>query len=271
MKIVHSPQCLEFGQSGHPESPERVRKAAEFLRSKDYNFAEPEPCSEEDLLCVHSRELVEKVREGNFYDPDSPGYEDIYKYARLSAGGAVKAAEVKGFSLMRPPGHHATTNSFGGFCYFNNIAVAVRKLGKRTLIVDVDRHHGNGTQEIFKGSDRVEYVSLHGAGYPGTGRSSTENCYNHLFTSPVNDEEYLAALDEILSTTGEFELVAVSAGFDGYKNDPLASQIRLSKDCYEKIGERIGELGAPVFCILEGGYAADDLGEMIYQFLDGLV
>lgn len=269
MEIIFSPRCLEFGNPGHPESPERVRKAAEFLRNRDYEFVEPEPCSEEDLLQVHSRELVDKVKNGKFFSMDSPAYGNIYEYARLSVGGAIKAAETNSFSLMRPPGHHAGVDSLGGFCYFNNLAVAVEKLNKRTLIADFDRHHGNGTQEIFEGNDKVEYVSLHGGGYPGTGVEPTKNCRNHLFREPPGDEKYLEVLDDLLQIDKNFDLLAISAGFDGYREDPLGL-LGLSMDCYRKIGERLSELDLPVFCVLEGGYVADKLGELIHVFLQAL-
>ena len=270
MKIVYSKRCLEFHRSGHPESPERVEKAAEFLRERGYEFAEPEKCREEDLLEVHDKGLVEKIKEGGFHSMDCPDYEDIYGYARLSVGGAMKAAEINGFSLMRPPGHHATRDSIGGFCYFNNIAVAVEKLGKRTLIADIDRHHGNGTQDIFLGSDTVEYVSLHGTGYPGTGIKSKKNCHNHLFRRRVGEEEYMEILDELLSLGKEFELLAVSAGFDTYKEDPLGSKIHLSTESYRRLGQRLAELNLPTFCVLEGGYVPEKLGENIHSFVQGL-
>jgi len=201
---------------------------------------------------------------------DCPSYEGIYDYVRLSVGGALKAAEINGFSLMRPPGHHATRDSIGGFCYFNNIAVAVEKLGKRTLIVDIDRHHGNGTQDIFLGSDKVKYVSLHGTGYPGTGAESKQNCRNHLFRRRVGEEEYMEVLDQLLSSDQEFELLAVSAGFDTYKEDPLASKIHLSTESYRTVGQRLSELNLPTFCVLEGGYMPGKLGENIHHFLQGM-
>lgn len=270
MKIVYTPECLEFGIKGHPESPERVKKAAVFLKEKGYDFAEPEKCSDEDLLKVHSQELVRKVKKGNFRSMDCPSYEDIYDYARLSVGGALKAADIDGFSLMRPPGHHATSDSIGGFCYFNSLAVAVEKLDKDVLIVDIDRHHGNGTQDIFQGSESVEYVSLHGSGYPGTGTESSGNCHNHLFTSTVKDEKYLEILDRMLNLEKDFDILAVSAGFDSYKEDPLASKIQLSVESYRRIGQRLAELDLPTFCVLEGGYIGRKVGKAVHNFIEGL-
>jgi len=160
MKIVYSPICIEYSLPDKAESPERVGKAARFLKNH-YIFIKPKPAADEDLLRVHTEDLVNKVNTRAFNDPDCPGYERIYEYAKLAAGGAILAAEENSFSLMRPPGHHAGTNHLGGVCYFNNIAVAIRKQGKRTLIVDIDGHHGNGTEEIFLGDKNVTYISLH--------------------------------------------------------------------------------------------------------------
>jgi len=270
LKIVYTPKCLRFGRIGHPESPRRVEKAADFLKNKGYEFTDPGKCTEEDLLTVHSRDFIEKVKNNNFHISDCPRYDKIYEYACLSVGGALKAAEINGFSLMRPPGHHATHDSVGGFCYFNNIAVAVERSDKKVLIVDIDRHHGNGTQNIFFGRDDVEYVSLHSVGYPGTGKLSKQNCRNHRFTRTVEDDEYLEVLGSMLNSSGEFDLLAVSAGFDTHKEDPLASQIQLTTESYRRVGKKLSELGLPTFCVLEGGYGADHLGKNIHSFISGL-
>ena len=188
------------------------------------------------------------------------------------------AARVNGFSLMRPPGHHAgrsgrvTSASSLGFCYFNNLAIAVLSLGKPSLILDVDSHHGNGTQEIFLGDEKVTYVSLHRSPYyPGSGLRSEANCLNFPLNRNTGDELYLKTLEKALNQTElkQVEVVAVSAGFDAYANAPLAS-LGLSTDCYRKIGEKIGSLNLPIFATLEGGYNAKDLGRNIHSFLQGL-
>ncbi|MCK4313362.1 histone deacetylase, partial [Candidatus Bathyarchaeota archaeon] len=131
MKIVFSKKCLEYG-SGHIEGPERVRRAYEVLKEKNYDFLVPEPASEEDILRVHDADYVQRFKDGFVEDADTPAYEGIYEYARLSAGGAILAAEVNGFSLMRPPGHHAGRRGKAlgvgtkGFCYLNNVAIATK-------------------------------------------------------------------------------------------------------------------------------------------------
>jgi acetoin utilization deacetylase AcuC-like enzyme len=274
-KIVFSEKCLAYG-SWHVEGPERVRKAYEILKGRGYEFLEPEPASEEDLLRVHDGEYVWMLKKGLIEDGDTPAYENIFEYAKLSAGGAILAAEVKGFSIMRPPGHHAGRNGAAlgartrGFCYLNNIAIAVRHLGKPTLILDIDGHHGNGTQEIFYGDDKVMYVSLHRhPHYPGTGAVSEANCLNFPLWGDCGDEAYLETLDGALGMVdvGKFEVVAVSAGFDTHIGD-LAS-LGLTEKGYREIGKRIAALKKPTFFVLEGGYVGEQIGKDIDELLKG--
>ncbi len=273
-KIVFSEKCLAYG-SWHVEGPERVRKAYEILKERGYTFLEPEPAPEEDLLRVHDDEYVWMLKKGLIEDGDTPAYENIFEYAKLSAGGAILAAEVKGFSIMRPPGHHAGRNGAAlgahtrGFCYLNNIAIAVKHLGKPTLILDIDGHHGNGTQEIFLGDAKVMYVSLHRhPHYPGTGAVSEANCLNFPLWGDCGDEAYLETLDGALGMVdvGRFEVVAVSAGFDTSIGD-LAS-LGLTEKGYREIGKRIAALKKPTFFILEGGYVGEQIGKDIDELLE---
>lgn len=275
-KIVFSEKCLAYG-SWHVEGPERVRKAYEILKERGYTFLEPEPAPEEDLLRVHDDEYVWMLKKGLIEDGDTPAYENIFEYAKLSAGGAILAAEVKGFSIMRPPGHHAGRNGAAlgahtrGFCYLNNIAIAVKHLGKPTLILDIDGHHGNGTQEIFLGDAKVMYVSLHRhPHYPGTGAVSEANCLNFPLWGDCGDEAYLETLDGALGMVdvGRFEVVAVSAGFDTSIGD-LAS-LGLTKKGYREIGKRIAALKKPTFFVLEGGYVGEQIGKDIDELLKSL-
>ena len=279
MKIVFSQKCLEYSWPGHMERPERVRKALELLEGQ-YDILEPKPASPEDLLTVHSREHVDRIRNaeaGSYLDGDTPAPENIYRYARLSAGAAILAAEEKGFSFMRPPGHHAGINGKAlgaatlGFCYFNNIAIATRKMDLSTLIVDIDGHHGNGTQEIFQGDPKVTFISLHRyPHYPGTGLRSQRNCINFPLSYPVGDNIYLEtlqkALDQVEMTN--IELVGISAGFDAHKGD-LAS-LGLTSQGYRNIGRAVGALGKPVFGVLEGGYVGELMGRDVHELIQGI-
>lgn len=274
-KIVFSEKCLAYG-SWHVEGPERVRRAREILKEKGYGFLHPEPAAEEALLKVHDDEYVWMVKKGLVEDADTPSYDGIFEHARLSAGGAILAAETKGFSLMRPPGHHCGKSGAAlgaatrGFCYFNNIAIAVKHLDRPTLILDIDGHHGNGTQEIFFGSEKVTYVSLHRhPHYPGTGSVSELNCVNFPLGGNVGDEAYLEVLEKALGMVNmaRVEVVGVSAGFDTHGGD-LAS-LGLTEKGYKEIGMRIAGLDRPTFFVLEGGYSGENMGIDIDQLLRG--
>ena len=142
---------------------------------------------------------------------------------------------------------------------------------KRHLLIDFDCHHGNGTQDIFLGKQNVLYVSLHQSPlYPGTGLTSEGNCLNFPLPAGTDEPAYMTAFSKAIEAIYRFapDLVAVSAGFDTYKGDPLAA-LYLEKSTYEKIGKAIRELGKPLFAVLEGGYS-DDLPECIHNFLNGL-
>jgi acetoin utilization deacetylase AcuC-like enzyme len=139
------------------------------------------------------------------------------------------------------------------------------------LILDIDGHHGNGTQEIFMGDEKVVYVSLHQhPNYPGTGVVSERNCVNFPLRPNCGDEVYLRTLEEALNLvkTNRFEVVAVSAGFDTQAGD-LAS-LGLTEKCYGEIGKRIGMLKKPAFFVLEGGYSGENVGKDVHQLIQGM-
>jgi acetoin utilization deacetylase AcuC-like enzyme len=273
-RIIFSEKCLGYGQY-HIEGPDRVRKAADVLKELGYDFVEPEPAGEDDLLKVHDADYVWNIKKNLVDDPDTPAYDNIFEFARLSAGGAILAAKVGGFSIMRPPGHHAGRGGAAlgaytrGFCYFNNIAVAVRHLNKPTLILDIDGHHGNGTQEIFEGDSKVTYLSLHRSPeYPGTGDANVGNALNFPLWADCGDDAYLETLDGALTMVdpSRFEVVAVSAGFDTHVGD-LAS-LGLTEKGYRAIGKRIAGLKRPTFLVLEGGYNGENNGRAVHCLLE---
>ena len=285
VKIIFSPKCLEYFYPGHPESPKRIRDSFEYLKKKKFEFKEPVLAEKEDILLVHSEYLLESVEQGTFFDPDTPNIRGIFYYALLSAGGAITAAlstlekpkENIGFSLMRPPGHHATKNHLGGFCYFNNIAIATKKIikerkVKKVAIVDIDAHHGQGTEDIFLGDKKVFYFSLHQKEiYPGTGLESKENILNIPLVAGITNREYLKHFEGGIKEVEKFnpDLIGVSCGFDTYKKDPLAN-INLDLSVYKKISKRIKKTNIPIFCVLEGGYS-EDLPKCIYSFIKGFL
>jgi acetoin utilization deacetylase AcuC-like enzyme len=274
-KIVFSEKSLNYG-GWHIEGPQRVKMAHEILKEQKYEFLEPTPASEEDLLRAHDPDYIWNLKKGLVEDSDTPAYNNIYEYARLSAGGAILAAKTNGFSLMRPPGHHAGRNGAAlgvytrGFCYLNNVAIAVKVLNKPALILDIDGHHGNGTQEIFQGDKKVVYISLHRyPHYPGTGAYSEGNCLNFPLPADCGEQRYLETLDEALSMVNadNFEVVAVSVGLDAHLKD-LAS-LGLTENSYREIGKRIAVLKKNTFLVMEGGYVGEQNGRDIDQLLRG--
>lgn len=279
MKLVFSEKCLEYNWQGHIERPERVRGALDLLKTR-YEFIEPQPATEQDLLGVHTQDYVNYIknaRPGSYLDGDTPAPENIYEYALLSAGGAIVASQQNAFSIMRPPGHHTGRNgpAMGaatlGFCYFNNIAIAVKKLNKPTLILDIDGHHGNGTQEIFQTDPKVTFVSLHRhPTYPGTGLRSVGKCLNFPLPYNAGDSLYLKTLRQALNLVNMDNItnVAISAGFDAHQGD-LAS-LGLTPEGYGQIGKMVGELNRPVFAVLEGGYIGEYVGTDIHELISGI-
>lgn len=280
MLIIHSPRCLAYSASPHPETPDRVARSVAWLRRSPHDWLEPTACTDADLHRVHSDRLINSVRSGSFANDDTPAFADIFELARLAAGAALLAgaralAGQPAFSLMRPPGHHATHDRAMGFCYFNNIAVSVARLldehhVPRIAILDFDCHHGNGTEDIFRNEPRVLFVSLQQFPcYPDTGGVSFGNCRNHPLPPGTRPAEFLAEFDGALAEIGTFapNLLAVSAGFDMYKDDPI-TDMNLEIDTFHEIGRRLAALAVPTFAVLEGGYSAE-LPECIAAFVKG--
>ncbi len=275
--------------AGHPEQPERV----EIIRAAlgHAGWWEPHPkltameLPEAVLGAVHRQSHLERlataVSSGRSMDGDTYFTPDSLELARRSAGGAVSVASAvwqrqakRGFALTRPPGHHATPNQPMGFCLLNNIALAAEYLCQqegagRLAIVDLDVHHGNGTQDIFYQRADVLFISVHQWPlYPGTGRLADTGRGAGLGTNlnlplpPISgDRAYRTAMDEVILPVLERfgpQMLLVSAGFDTHWRDPLA-HILVSAGTY---GELVAGLvafadrhceGRIALC-LEGGY-----------------
>lgn len=277
MLLIYSPRCLDYTAPGHPESPDRVRRTVALLQRSYHVWLTPTPCTDVDLLRVHTPAVLAAVRTGQYFDADTPHFANIDELARLAAGAAILAGQKAlagepSMSLMRPPGHHAERNRVMGFCYYNNIAVAVAKLRaehgvQRAAILDFDCHHGNGTEDVFAGVDGVQFVSMHQSPcYPGTGLETRANCVNFPLPPATRPAEFLKTLDAALTQITAFapQVLAVSAGFDSFKGDPI-TDMNLEVDTFHEIGRRIAGLKLPVFAVLEGGYAAE-LPECVEAF-----
>ncbi|MCM8764752.1 MAG: histone deacetylase [Candidatus Omnitrophica bacterium] len=281
MEIFFRKELLEYEEPGHPESPRRLEAIICFLEKKRRNnFLGFEKATESLLGEIHSQKHVMAVKESKFFDPDTPNLPEIYRYATLSVGGAVAAAKSvldkkDACALIRPPGHHAGRDFLGGFCYFNNISVAVNyclKSVKKVAILDLDGHHGNGTESIFRESKQVIYVSIHQSHcYPWTGITSFSNCFNFPVKEGTTFSDYKIFLFESIALINRFapEVVAVSLGFDTHKNDPLLDLCFVDSDYYHMAKMIATGISVPCFFVLEGGYDIKSIGNSFYCFLSG--
>jgi acetoin utilization deacetylase AcuC-like enzyme len=280
VRVFHDPATANYGAPGHPEAPFRVVESAKRLTAAGIDLERPRtPVSEDDLALVHPDSHAAAVRDGTFSDPDTPAFDNIEPLARVSLSGALESmrsalAGTPALSLMRPPGHHAGKERVSGFCYYNNVAVAalaaVKSGAKRVAILDVDVHHGDGTQSVILGESAVRFCSLHQYPlYPGSGKEPVGNCDNVPLEEGLDGDGYLSRLEPALERLLAFkpDLLAVSAGFDTYKDDPLAG-LRLDAKAYRRIGRLLAGTGLPRFAVLEGGYA-QDLPLLIEEFLNG--
>lgn len=284
MKIITDPSCTDYHSQGHPERPARISLTVEKLRTQSelpIEWAKPTPATEEALLRAHSPEHLARLRIPRDFDADTAYFPNIEMLARNAAGAALLALDGarRGetvFSLMRPPGHHATRNEVMGFCYLNNIAIAAlaaRAGGiQRVAVFDFDVHHGNGTEAILLNQPGMAFYSIHEFPcYPGTGAAHVgENCFNYPVAPHTPRKDCRTVLAGALEDLKRFkpELIGVSAGFDAYARDPLA-QGSLEAEDFRWLGTELRQFGVPMFSLLEGGYS-DDLPELIFAYLKGI-
>lgn len=188
------------------------------------------------------------------------------------------------YALCRPPGHHAEYKTMGGYCYFNNAAIAADYLSEhgKVALLDIDFHHGNGTQSIFYDRCDVFYVSIHAdphVKFPYSSGFENERGigdgfgFNRNYPLPLgtNDTQYLTVLRKTLRDIRDFnpDFLVVSAGFDTYENDPIGG-FKLTIPFYKTIGIEIAKLNLPTLIIQEGGYHVKDLGRLAFSFLKGV-
>jgi acetoin utilization deacetylase AcuC-like enzyme len=284
MKIISDEICTGYSRSGHPERPARISQTQLRLRTQTevaITWAEPGPVGDAALLRAHSPEHVARLSVPEDFDADTPFHAGIAEYARTSVGAALEALRCARlgemvFSLMRPPGHHATHRSAMGFCYLNNIAIAVLEAlatgAKRVAVYDFDVHHGNGTEDILLNRPGTAFFSIHQSPcYPGTGLGNMgQNCFNFPVPPNTPREQYRATFSTAFEQLKKFkpDLVAVSAGFDAYAHDPLAQEALEAEDFYW-LGKSFRSLSLPMLSLLEGGYSRD-LPELIFAYLKGL-
>jgi acetoin utilization deacetylase AcuC-like enzyme len=281
MLILHDPRSADYAVPGHPERPQRVRVTAHHLQvtHPTWNWRVPMAADDDTLLLAHTPAHLRRLGEPEDFDGDTAWLPGIAAHARRSAGAAVEAAQwavrerSPVFSLMRPPGHHATSDQAMGFCYLNQVAIAALAARRdpavrRVAVWDFDAHHGNGTEAILRGREGLLFCSVHQyPGYPGTGGASTGNVRNWPVApgSPraLHQEALWASWEAVLAFRPD--LVLVSAGFDAYVGDPL-TDMALEAEDFADMGRWLRRGGIPAAAILEGGYSAD-LPALVEAFL----
>ncbi|MFH1510305.1 MAG: histone deacetylase [Candidatus Woesearchaeota archaeon] len=278
MKLLFNKIFLEHDTGMHPEN----RKRLDSLGSLEETEILPMP----DLLeLVHTRQYIKGVKKAcktsGHLDPDTVTSQKSYEAAVAAATATVMASETNDFALVRPPGHHAHPDRSSGFCIFNNIAIAVRKLlmqKKRVLIFDFDGHCGDGTSKIFYDSDKALYISLHQfPAFPGFGSadeigSGKGRGYTINVPLPPGaaDDIFLDAVDRVLLIAKQFkpDCVAVSAGFDSHQHD-LLLDLRLSANAYYELGKKL-RIFPNIFATLEGGYNVEVFPKCLHNFVDAM-
>jgi len=248
LKVVYHELYKQVYTSDPAAEPGRIESILKTLEGK-YRFVQPKPATESDLSRVHTQFHIESVKRDI----------KLYKIACLAAGGAIKAAEIAvegepSFGLIRPPGHHASPDHCWGFCFFNNIAVALAKLLEdglinRALILDFDLHFGDGTDNYFRGS-------------------------NTKYFQPRTSERraFIREIERVFEAEEGYGILAVSAGFDRHIADWGG---QLATDDYRAIGRLVKEAAEKNcrgrrFAVLEGGYNHDVLGTNVEAFLEGM-
>jgi acetoin utilization deacetylase AcuC-like enzyme len=244
LKTIYSPQFLTDYPTVDCENPDRI----EFIHSKIKDiveFIEPEPCTLSDLALCHSENLIKTVARNK----------EVYSTAILAAGGAMMAADMAlrepCFALVRPPGHHAGHDFNGGFCFFNNVALAIKNLLEQdtiesALIVDIDLHYGNGTYDIVRSDPRITFRNI----------------------DAHSREAFFRDLEEALSDGSAYDILGCSLGFDTYIRD--WGGLLYGED-YHRIGSSLVSANRRLFCVLEGGYYVADLGTNAQFLLTGIL
>ncbi|MHA1303680.1 MAG: histone deacetylase family protein [Candidatus Heimdallarchaeaceae archaeon] len=295
----------------HPETPERLNQVLKgykiFASLENYNclLRKAKKIETQYLSNVHSYNLINTIKSISLQGGGVLTWDNIlnrytYEAALYATGVAKKAAEIvhnneckKSFAIVRPPGHHTNSTAVAGFCFFNNMAVAVDWLiteqrYKKIAIIDIDHHYGNGTADIFYNRKDVLYYSIHAHptySYPGTGypfeigeREGRGYTVNIPVLPRIDSKNWLYLFNKTINTVVEQykpEIILVSVGFDALRTDPLG-MLNLTTEAFQGAGYLIHELAdklcdGKVVSILEGGYDLHKLKDCTIKYLRGLL
>lgn len=249
VRIVYHPIYMTDYSTSGCESPGRVNSIISSLQDR-FKIVVPEPCQDEDILRCHTENVLAAEK----------FVKERFPVAKMAAGGAIKSAELAmegfvAFGVIRPPGHHANPDHNWGFCFFNNMGIAIKKLLndkkiRSATILDIDLHFGDGTEAIFKSYKDVQVLNIQSS----------------------NPSDFIVEARDSLKKINRSDIIGISAGFDQYELDWGAN---LSTDDYRIIGELSGyfareKTGGRIFGILEGGYYLPDLGKNLIALLTGI-
>ncbi len=248
LRVIYHDVYLTDYPTASCEMPHRVQSIMSVLK-QHYEILRPSPAMDEDILKVHTQSILRSVKSDV----------DLFEAAATAAGGAIMAAELAcggqpSFACVRPPGHHASPASHWGFCFFNNVAISIERLLRKrmisqALILDIDLHFGDGTDNFFTGRKNVVVANIQ------------EN-YREMFLKNV---------DQALSSN-DYDIIAISAGFDRHVEDWGGT---LKTEDYFTIGRAVRDYAVSkcdgrYFAVLEGGYNIDVLGENALALCQGM-
>ncbi len=303
MHIFTHPACLDHNPPPDPNFfPDRLKVVTDAIRADRFSTISwhvPPAIAIEELFIAHTPEYVAEV-----LNPINPGKTKSFSHDTVATSGTAKAALYaasaaiaaatkvltgqidKAFCLVSPPGHHAEADAAGGFCFFNNIALAAitaqKKLhAKRVAVIDFDAHHGNGTQSLFWNYEDRLFISLHEATQL-SGFTEETGAWNNVLNIPLPPKSSgdvfrkhftERAVPKLQTFTPD--ALFVSAGFDMHTGDPL-STLRLSVSDYHYLGEILASLSntlcqGRLVAVLEGGYNLDAIGPCAAAFISGLM
>ena len=284
---VHTPQLVEFlstawdrwQASSYPQDPgqDRVVPYAFPLSAMTSGRPPRTPASVGALTGMFAMDTMTLIGPGTWEAAEDAAA------AALTAAAMVAAGAGAAYAAVRPPGHHAGTSFYGGSCYLNNAALAAQRLADRGLgpvvVIDLDAHHGNGTQEIFYATAEVRYASVHidpGAGYfphwlgfaEETGEGEGLGANLNLPLDPgTSDDAWLAGVERLASVGAGCRSMVISLGVDAWKDDP-ESPLRVTMDGFAQAGDLLGRMALPTVIVQEGGYDLNALADLVAAFLD---